>query len=288
MELPSRDEASEVVNDDFEVQSTSLETVIPEKAGAVNNNLETPSTSLAPSEADSTQPTTPSSAVVQAALRPQAPPITKSPKHMAVPSLPIIPAIPQVSFTPRTVKQPSISISSEAVKARDLSNGEQNSIAVETAAQSNERDSPRNSESGPISSSPPPPKLAPKSWADLVRQSNNKAKPGAKEKNTTQPNGLTTSTTGSLPEALFSYNVDEADDDTKISFLEPRGLVNTGNMCYMNSVRLITHGIHRILVYKLIFCNRFYKYSFSAFHFTTFLIKWVNKLFIISKVKLRY
>lgn len=288
MELPSRDEAPEVINDDFEVQSASLETVIPEKSGAVNNNLETPSTSLAPSEADSTQPTTPSSAVVQVVLRLQPPPVTKSPKHMAAPSLPIIPAIPQVSFTPRTAKQPSISISSEAVKARDLSNGEQMSIALETAAQSNERDSLQNSESGPISGSPPAPKIAPKSWADLVRQSNNKAKTAANEKSTTQSNGLTASTTGSLPEALLSYNVDEANDDTKISFLEPRGLVNTGNMCYMNSVRLITHGIHHMLISKLIFWNRFYKYLFSAFHFTTFLIKWVNKLCIISKVRLRY
>ena len=38
----------------------------------------------------------------------------------------------------------------------------------------------------------------------------------------------------SLVDALQDYNV----SNRKLSFLEPRGLVNTGNMCYMNSVSI--------------------------------------------------
>jgi ubiquitin carboxyl-terminal hydrolase 10 len=38
----------------------------------------------------------------------------------------------------------------------------------------------------------------------------------------------------SLAEALRSFSAVSA--DSKVAFLEPRGLVNTGNMCYMNSV----------------------------------------------------
>ena len=39
--------------------------------------------------------------------------------------------------------------------------------------------------------------------------------------------------TSSLAEALRAYRVGGGE---KISFLEPRGLINPGNMCYMNSV----------------------------------------------------
>lgn len=37
-----------------------------------------------------------------------------------------------------------------------------------------------------------------------------------------------------VAEAIRAYQVGSLD---KISFIEPRGLINTGNMCYMNSVR---------------------------------------------------
>lgn len=41
------------------------------------------------------------------------------------------------------------------------------------------------------------------------------------------------SNASSLAQAIQSYRVESND---KIDFLEPRGLINTGNMCYMNSV----------------------------------------------------
>ncbi len=45
--------------------------------------------------------------------------------------------------------------------------------------------------------------------------------------------GLTKVSTSSIAEAIQAYQVSSAE---KLVFLEPRGLVNTGNMCYMNSV----------------------------------------------------
>lgn len=52
-------------------------------------------------------------------------------------------------------------------------------------------------------------------------------------------NGLLSTKTGTLAEALSSYNVKNDNEASKISFVKPRGLVNTGNMCYMNSVNCL-------------------------------------------------
>jgi ubiquitin carboxyl-terminal hydrolase 10 len=46
--------------------------------------------------------------------------------------------------------------------------------------------------------------------------------------------GFNKTNSESLAEALRSFAA--VSPDSKVAFLEPRGLVNTGNMCYMNSV----------------------------------------------------
>lgn len=46
--------------------------------------------------------------------------------------------------------------------------------------------------------------------------------------------GFNKTNSESLAEALRSFTA--VSPDSKVAFLEPRGLVNTGNMCYMNSV----------------------------------------------------
>jgi ubiquitin carboxyl-terminal hydrolase 10 len=93
----------------------------------------------------------------------------------------------------------------------------------------NEAGDPENENQVVISS---PPK--PKSWAGLFH-TNPSGTPNTS-------NGLTSTSntdssgsmkSGSLVEALRAFSVNSA---LRISFLEPRGLVNTGNMCYMNSV----------------------------------------------------
>lgn len=77
----------------------------------------------------------------------------------------------------------------------------------------------------------PPKPAPPKSWADLVR-SKQAANASSAKVNGTATNGVPKS--ASLTDALRQYDVQ---NDVDHSFLEPRGLVNTGNMCYMNSVR---------------------------------------------------
>jgi len=78
-----------------------------------------------------------------------------------------------------------------------------------------------------------PTKAAAKSWADLVRTKGNSAAGIPLTNGTGVTNGTQHSRAGSLAEALSHFQVDR---DEKVAFLEPRGLVNTGNMCYMNSV----------------------------------------------------
>ena len=95
-----------------------------------------------------------------------------------------------------------------------------------------------------------------------------------------QTNGVLPTKTESLADALSSYSVESIRDSSKISFLEPRGLVNTGNMCYMNSVRL--HSIE--IVIKLTSSPRFCKFLSPAFHSIISLIILGKELRIVLKV----
>ena len=82
-------------------------------------------------------------------------------------------------------------------------------------------------------------KAAPKSWADLVRTktvSRSSSGNEADQINTTQTNGFIGPKTSLLSDVLASFRVGNDDVEPRIAFLKPRGLVNTGNMCYMNSV----------------------------------------------------
>lgn len=137
-------------------------------------------------------------------------------------------------------------------------------------------------------SSQPAPVPVAKSWADLVRRN---AKPTAAAAAgatgvSTLSNGeaLTNgfhaggaaSKTASLGDALKQYSVQH---DTTLSFLEPRGLVNTGNMCYMNSVssfpsfsesRVLAMLIKSIpqILQVLVFCAPFYSFLDHVRHRT--------------------
>jgi ubiquitin carboxyl-terminal hydrolase 10 len=87
---------------------------------------------------------------------------------------------------------------------------------------------------------PPPPKAwsQPKAWGGVF----NKAGPSVSTASSDNGSKVAAPTTGqsnseSLAEALRTFSAEA--NDAKVTFLEPRGLVNTGNMCYMNSVSII-------------------------------------------------
>lgn len=189
--------------------------------------LETPLTSQPPSEALSTQPTTPSSEIT---------PKMNASSRPSIPLLPIVPAVPNLPLASRPSKRASASAASDVINAAP-SNADHLANAVETAAKvhADSEDSAKSVETV-IS---PPVKAAPKSWADLVRTmgENTTARTApAPGDSAAQTNGFATAKAGSLADALSSYSVKENNENAKVAFLEPRGLVNTGNMCYMNSV----------------------------------------------------
>jgi ubiquitin carboxyl-terminal hydrolase 10 len=188
------------------------------------SDVETPQTSQAPSEVDSTHPTTPASTTPQASVssasRTQST-HTRTTTRPAVPLIPIAPAKPKTA--PQTEK-PATGDASEAEKTPDSKQAETTDDVA----------TPPASESAASAVQSPPPKATPKSWADLVRRPTNSAAPPVASTLAGPINGTSAAQANSLADVLESFNVDS---DSKIAFLEPRGLVNTGNMCYMNSVR---------------------------------------------------
>lgn len=111
-----------------------------------------------------------------------------------------------------------------------------------------------------------PAPAAPKSWADLVRAKSARAA-GIAPNAPVESGNLQAPRSESLGDVLTNLgpNVDQFGE--KIAFLEPRGLVNTGNMCYMNSVCLLcstvliscTHYFFQVLQI-LAFCVPFYQF----------------------------
>jgi ubiquitin carboxyl-terminal hydrolase 10 len=120
--------------------------------------------------------------------------------------------------------------------------------APEEATVTEPSEKPAESESAPAARAPP------SSWAKLFSKPASAAAAKADVANGTVPadtavnghstNGVVGTPNGSAPsfsktnansvaEAINSFQVGLANE---VSFLEPRGLINTGNMCYMNSV----------------------------------------------------
>ena len=209
----------------------------------------------------STQPTTPSSAAPSQQVTPK----NNSSGRPNVPIVPIVPAIPNISLASRRSKRVSVSgvsdaIDSAAPLSRDHLLGD-----IETAARNggDEFDDAAKS---------PPLKAPPKSWADLVRTMGPSPNPGTPQAtpggsgSTAQVNGFAPAKAGSLAEALNSYSVKESSGSSKFAFLEPRGLVNAGNMCYMNAVRPAHELISIVLLILvqilqvLVFCVPFYNF----------------------------
>lgn len=177
---------------------------------------QTPTTSIPQSEANSTQPTTPSSAAKSQTTQ-------KSTKPA-----PVVPVVPNVPGTPRrqTTKDTS-SVGSETPKSATPDAEQTPSVTTAEASVK------------PVS----PVRAAPKSWADLVRSKAAAAAAAAAAASAveavpvpTESGALAAPKSESLGDVLSTLGEDVTQYSDKIAFLEPRGLVNTGNMCYMNSV----------------------------------------------------
>lgn len=226
LELPQRDQQEDAGHTQMGEQTESQTSTV-----AAPSELETPATSQAPSETDSTHPTTPSSTLPQhPGSQSQTPVVSGHKRATTKPAVPLVPVTPIVANQPLEQKPQTASAQLPADKG--VSEEEPKSASKEVT-QAQEEDAAPTSVSAKVAS---PPKAAPKSWADLVRtkSANASAAPVSLLADGLTPNNvLGLSNAGSLAEVLRSFDVDS---ESKTSFIEPRGLVNTGNMCYMNSV----------------------------------------------------
>lgn len=184
--------------------------------------VDTPSTSHPPSEIDVPSPQQPAAQTTAAA--------PKHARNTTKPAVPLIPIKPAKAASAASTTQKS---------ARSPPLEKSQSKAVDEAA------APVAEATTPEEAPKPAAPAAPKSWAELLRAKQAAAAPQAQAQAQAQaqppatPNGVVSTNGPSAPKAnsladvLASYSVDA---EKKVSFIEPRGLVNTGNLCYMNSV----------------------------------------------------
>ncbi|KAB8356396.1 hypothetical protein FH972_023979 [Carpinus fangiana] len=160
-------------------------------------------------------------------------PATENKRSATKPVVPVVPAVPNVkSPTPKVL--PALAAPADVVPPAPALGAEEAPIEASTTGDA-------------TAVSPPETKpAAPKSWAELLRAKNAAAASNAVAAPAPLANGIPASKSGSLTDALTEYEVGH---ESKISFLEPRGLVNTGNMCYMNSILQV-----------LVFCKPFYEF----------------------------
>ena len=161
----------------------------------------------------------------------------KADASVRVPSVavPVIPAIPNLAGSHRQQRQSPVDATPESSKGPTNEDNLKSTLeAASLIESSTEKPTALTDDQTEVAA----PKAAPKSWADLVRtKAANAASEASKSNTLSNTNGVISSKAASLAEALSTYNVKDSKEATKLAFLEPRGLVNTGNMCYMNSVR---------------------------------------------------
>jgi ubiquitin carboxyl-terminal hydrolase 10 len=207
-----------------EVEETSpaetAETSIPRPETSSTNHPQS-------EEANSTTPTTPSSIQQSSAPAPgdTTPVAAKPTKKLTIPAVPIIPALPKAA--PRDITKQATEKAPEEVQP------EQPTIEVKQEEKAEDGSAVTNE-----TEVQPPPKAwaTPKLWTGLFNANTSTTAPAASGSGAGSVSGIFKTNAESLAEALRSFNA--VSNDSKVSFLEPRGLVNTGNMCYMNSVSI--------------------------------------------------
>lgn len=233
--LPSREQP---VDHDDHGTRTPVEDPTPSQASTAavpsDTEVETPSTSHPPSEVDLTHPTAPST------FSPSAQPSTTAIKHVRASTKPAVPLVPI-----KSAKAPS------AGSTTQISPKLPAPAPLESASTVPASVSELNSDLEDTSKPSPPKPAAPKSWAELLRAKNvpvaGQASASLNGVAIPTPSNTTSLTkSNTLADVLASFSVDA---DKKVSFLEPRGLVNTGNLCYMNSIFQV-----------LLFCAPFYDF----------------------------
>lgn len=205
-----------------ETQSQILQKELGEQVSAPTpTQTPTPLASDAPSDSISTQPTTPSSVTPVPPSKSQRTPTQARPVKAAVPVVPVVPVLPHSPTTARVHRDSTTSKSSKP----------EESTSAETQVEQQVDLNKSEAEPEQASSEPPPP--PPSSWAALLRSKNAAIASGGAIPSLVA-NGLSAPKGESLGEVLNEISLTEK--PTKVAFLQPRGLVNTGNMCYMNSV----------------------------------------------------
>jgi len=157
-------------------------------------------------------------------------PVSSHKRNLTRPVVPIIPIRPVVSNTFVTSLQPG---ASDDHIQQELALPISQAI-ISNNATTDSLDSQATTEK-PLEPVIPAEKAAPKSWAELLRSkaAASSADAAASVTGAAITNGIIAPKVNSLADAVRMYDVN---NESKISFLKPRGLVNTGNMCYMNAV----------------------------------------------------
>jgi ubiquitin carboxyl-terminal hydrolase 10 len=212
----------------------------------------TPTSSQTPSESEYTQQSSPTTSAQTEVPSPKPTPTQSSSQHARKDTRTAI-AVPNIPNLPRSRGTPPLAEKQQARPPPTLGD-----------APVQNQDKPTEAEVPAVEEPPKtlPKPAAPKSWADLVRTKN--AVAASVRQNGAPAHGVASlPKSASLAEALKQYTV----RPEHVSFLEPRGLVNTGNMCYMNSV-----GHLRTVACKqdADLDHRFCKFLSFARHSTTF------------------
>jgi ubiquitin carboxyl-terminal hydrolase 10 len=220
--FPSRDVVEEDAVDQVAEEPISETSTLP-----APSEPETPATSQAPSENDYTAVSTPATPAQATISSPKPTANQTTPQHTRKDTRTAI-AVPNISGIGRPKPSPP------ATSEKSVSSPAPPAVSTPTSdAPKTEQANDEQTEVKAAEPVAPPPKPAPKSWADLVRRNAPPPSPGAALNGAFSPNGVQIPKSASLADALRQYSVQS---DATLSFLEPRGLVNTGNMCYMNSV----------------------------------------------------